>query len=319
MGIIRTDYWTETAILALPPGEDDNFERKSGRMLDDPKFRVELGKALSAFSNSGGGHVLIGVDDKGVIDGVPADRAVSGGRTMATRDWIEQLVPGLVDYPLTLFRAQAVPITDPAMSGRVVIVINVPDSQLSPHQNKEDRVYYLRQSGRSRPAPHTFVDLLRHRPNAATLETRLDRLSHYSSALKKSGKLSVALRLTGTVSNTSMRELAEVHEVILNLTGTRPDLPQFVIQMVSSFERKILPSTSCEFEALLLFEFESPEIGVGSLRERIGEVLHDGLAFEHRAASNSWGGVLRNTSVASLIDLDKLSERCEKAAGTPPL
>jgi predicted HTH transcriptional regulator len=49
----------------------DAFDRKSGRLLSDQDFEKDLGKELSDFANSGGGHLLLGVKDEGAFDGVP--------------------------------------------------------------------------------------------------------------------------------------------------------------------------------------------------------------------------------------------------------
>src|SRR5437867_388399 len=87
----KKERWTETDVLALPAGEHDYFERKSGAILTDPNFRQDLAKAVCAMANSGGGHVILGVGDNGVIDGVPPKK---GG--ISTRDWIEQITPHLL-------------------------------------------------------------------------------------------------------------------------------------------------------------------------------------------------------------------------------
>lgn len=54
--------WEEDDALALPPGENDRFERKGTQLLDltIPNVKVdavlnELAKQLSAFANMGGG------------------------------------------------------------------------------------------------------------------------------------------------------------------------------------------------------------------------------------------------------------------------
>src|SRR5579863_5130650 len=96
MAIVMKQRWTEADAAALPGGEHDFFERKSGAMMDDSDFRKNLGKALSAFANSGGGHLLLGVRDDGAFDGV---NPIKSGRT-STREWLEQVVPNLLVFPL---------------------------------------------------------------------------------------------------------------------------------------------------------------------------------------------------------------------------
>jgi len=168
---MKRERWTEADILSLPAEEPDQFDRKSGLLLkDEGKFLDALAKALSAFANSGGGSLIIGVDDRGQIDGVEP----CVGRA-SFRDWLEQKIPHLVDYPISDFRVHTVePDTSSQIpSGKVVVVVDVGDSALAPHQTKRDKIYYHRQGGRSVPAPHFYLELLRNRLTGASLEFRL--------------------------------------------------------------------------------------------------------------------------------------------------
>src|SRR3712207_1043299 len=104
MNAVKRERWTEADIAALPPGEHDYFERKSGRLFDNPGDLLgTLAKAISAFANSGGGHIVLGVDDVGNPDGVPPAQ----GQT-PVREWLEQKIPSLVAYPLADFRVHIV-------------------------------------------------------------------------------------------------------------------------------------------------------------------------------------------------------------------
>lgn len=154
---MKKERWTEAELVALPAGEHDYFERKGGDLLTDSGYREKIAQALSAFANSGGGQLIIGVRDDLSIDGVPETR----GRTR-TRDWIEQLIPNLLIYALQDFRVHEVE-RDPQSAipvNRVVIVIEVGDSALAPHQSESNKVYYHRSGGRSEPAPHHYLKML---------------------------------------------------------------------------------------------------------------------------------------------------------------
>jgi hypothetical protein len=173
--------WTETDVLALPAGEHDWFERKAGALYD-PKdlggIRGALAKALSAFANTGGGSLVLGIEDNGTtFDGLPRMHG-----STSTREWIEQVVPNLVLYPLVEFRVHEVqpdPTTSAIPSGRVVIVVDVGDSSAAPHQcdygggGAHKYVYYMRQGGHSVPAPHRVVELIRQRLTAPMLTAEL--------------------------------------------------------------------------------------------------------------------------------------------------
>ncbi len=130
-----------------------------------------LSAALSAFANSGGGHILLGVEDDGTLTGIPA---FPRGRTSA-KDWLEQLIPELVSYPLSDFRIHTVEPSESSQieAGRVVCVVDIGDSALCPHQAKDGK-YYHRTGSRSVPASHFYLELLRQRTIAPRLTARLE-------------------------------------------------------------------------------------------------------------------------------------------------
>jgi Putative DNA-binding domain len=171
MTFVKREKWTEDQILDLPTGEHDYFERKSGRLFD-PNDRNALldalAKAASAFANSGGGHLILGVSDTSEIDGVP--HTLSGRTT--TRDWLEQKIPPLLDYRLNDFRAHVVEGAGSSKipAGRDLLVIDFGDSALAPHQSARDHTYYYRSAGRSYPAPHFYLELLRQRQTSPVLD-----------------------------------------------------------------------------------------------------------------------------------------------------
>ena len=177
MKTMRREQWTETEIDELPQGEHDYFERKSGLLFSETgELLGKLAKTISAMANSGGGHIVLGVDDSGVPDGVPAFQ----GRT-PTREWLEQKIPNLVAYPLACFRVHTV-IRSPQSripSDREIYVIDIEDSTLAPHQcvhgggDAKKYAYYFRQAGRSELAPHFYLELLRQRLISPALELSL--------------------------------------------------------------------------------------------------------------------------------------------------
>lgn len=153
-------------MLALPKGEHNFFERKGGDFLSDSDFRADFAKALSAFANSGGGYIIIGQEDDGTITGV--DRIYSGKKgtsTHSNNEWLEDIIPNLLNYPLRDFRVHPVTIST-LPSQKIVIVIDIGDSKLAPHQTnvkkqkKEIDSYYQRFGSRSVPAEHHNLSLL---------------------------------------------------------------------------------------------------------------------------------------------------------------
>jgi hypothetical protein len=183
MAIIKRDRWTEANIDALPTDEPAYFDRKSGDLFNNEgELLGKLAKSLSAFANSGGGYIILGVDDTGVPDGVPPMRS---DRT-STRDWLEQKLPFLVDRPLTDFNVYVVErgTSWSIPPDRQVVVIEVDDSPLAPHQavhgggGTTKFVYYHRQGGRSEPAPHRVLELLHQRQLAARAIEAAERSAH---------------------------------------------------------------------------------------------------------------------------------------------
>jgi hypothetical protein len=138
LNIVKREKWTEADVDELPAEEPDVFERKSGELFANrDNFLDAVAKALSAFANSGGGSLILGVKDDGTPDGLPP----LVGQT-AMRDWVEQRIPHLLDYPLADFRVHTVIKSDPSRipDGREVVVIDVGDSAAAPHQCKRDKV-----------------------------------------------------------------------------------------------------------------------------------------------------------------------------------
>lgn len=171
----KRDRWTEEDINELSEAEQDYFERKSGQLFDENKgaFLDTLAKAVSAFANSGGGHLLLGVTDDGMFDGLPP----TIGRA-SIKDWLEQKIPYLVDYPISNFRVHTAIRSDDSgiPQDREVVVVDIGDSSAAPHQSARDKTYYHRSGGRSEPAPHFYLELLRQRLVNPELDLTLEEI-----------------------------------------------------------------------------------------------------------------------------------------------
>jgi hypothetical protein len=198
--------WTEADVDALPDGEHDYFERKSGRLFaDQAAFLGKLAKTVSALANSGGGHLVLGVADDGTPDGIPP----LVGRT-SVKDWLEQKLPNLVSYPLSLFRVHLVERGMPSRvpPDREVVVIDVGDSPLAPHQcvhnggDARKNTYYYRQAGRSEPAPHFYLELLRQRLVGPSLVVDGVTVAPKRPGLVERGHIFLPMTVTFGIENT---------------------------------------------------------------------------------------------------------------------
>ena len=147
--------WTKERLTDLKNAEHSFQEFKSSAFLEtrdgnvSSDFSNTLGKQLSAFANAQGGHVFIGVRDDGSLDdGVTM--TLKGG----TREWLEDLIQSMVTPRLRLYNVYEVVIDEKCE--KAAYVIEVLRSPQAPHQANDKR-YYYRVSGKSRPMEHNEV------------------------------------------------------------------------------------------------------------------------------------------------------------------
>lgn len=159
--------WDEEYLLNLPIGEFDWLEVKGRRGLDltlsnvnEPDIRENLSKAISAFANSGGGVLVLGLSNpqrRWQVDDGGIDLTI---KRPSTREWLEDIIPTLVDLPLSSFNIYLVDNSTSSNSqitdNRGVFIIEIPDSEQAPHQAIDHR-YYARVGGKSRPIGHRLV------------------------------------------------------------------------------------------------------------------------------------------------------------------
>lgn len=199
--------WTEDDVLSLPPGENDEFERKGARLLDftvpgvrEGDVRDELAKQLSAFANTGGGRIIYGLHDDGNVDNGGVARTLRGRRT--TKDWLEDVIPNLTDFEIVGVNVHEIRPRAPASpiaQDKSLYVVEVPDSERAPHQSKGDLKYYIRLGGKSQPATHRLIEDIRNRAIHPRVEVHDLKIvsAHYSTtkfvSLRSEGSLHIQL------------------------------------------------------------------------------------------------------------------------------
>jgi predicted HTH transcriptional regulator len=143
--------WDESYVLNLPPGEHDWVEFKAAPLLDlklsgvkEGEIRKQLSKHVSAFANSGGGTIVFGVEDK-PIDGM-RHLGINGGVSLSvkngTKEWLEDIIPKLVEFPLASFNVYTIPRIDSSSAiaeGKGLIIVDIPSSEVAPHQADDKR------------------------------------------------------------------------------------------------------------------------------------------------------------------------------------
>lgn len=177
------ETWSEQMLSELSPGEYDFQEFKGTAWLCEQgkvasHFQAALSKQISAFANATGGRLFIGLDDDGRIDGgVPVDLKRGG-----VRAWLEDVIPASVEPTLRGFNVYEVPPSGPGSAihpGHAVFVVDIPASRDAPHMS-QDRRYYLRIAGKSRPMSNVHVQDIVRRTN--TPDVRLARFAPFGHA-----------------------------------------------------------------------------------------------------------------------------------------
>jgi hypothetical protein len=145
--------WQAAELAGLPNAEDESHEYKSAR-ISASDLRKELGLAGSAFWNTGGGMLVVGVDGSGRADG---GVEVAVGR-QPLRDWVDQCCADVA--PRAEYRVGI--ITDPTLglgTDRCILVVGFGESHAAPHMAPDHR-YYIRAGAHTAPAPHFVVEAL---------------------------------------------------------------------------------------------------------------------------------------------------------------
>ncbi|MCA9912659.1 MAG: ATP-binding protein [Anaerolineae bacterium] len=157
------DEWTEEDLLELPNTETDEYEFKSSLIREMPNYRNELQskivKTASAFWNTGGGILIVGVDDNGKIDGgIPG---MMGKQKL--RDWVDAALRGVTPpgpYSVRTIRPDS---ENSAINlEHVVLVVAFGESYDLPHMAPDNR-YYVRAGAHSNPANNYLVEAIRAR------------------------------------------------------------------------------------------------------------------------------------------------------------
>lgn len=150
--------WTEADLLDLSSGETDEYEFKSSKIgINDLMKEIQV--AASAFWNSGGGVLFVGLDDRGRIDGGISDTV---GR-QRLRDWVDRVISQVEpNGPYMVKTISGEGEQSAIAADNVVLVIAYGESRSAPHMAPDKR-YYVRAGTHSDPAGHFLVEAIRAR------------------------------------------------------------------------------------------------------------------------------------------------------------
>jgi len=167
--------WDEDYIASLPSAELDWIDYKGSDKFADPAFANDISKYASAWGNYDGGYIVFGVQDP--KDGTAL--RIDGGVPLTAKpnllNWIDDLIPTLVDPPLPKISSWLIhPRADHSQiaAGHVLVVVHIPESAMAPHQAR-DRKYYQRVGRRLEPLRHRAILDIIGRRRHPTLRTKL--------------------------------------------------------------------------------------------------------------------------------------------------
>jgi hypothetical protein len=151
--------WTSEQLDALPNAESDRIEYKSSQAST---HLINLGEkisvAASAFWNTGGGLLVLGIDPE---SGVPDGGMPSTVGRQTVRDWVDQHIART--EPLGLYaigRVEGSDTTENIENGNLVVLIGFGESTHPPHMASDYR-YYVRTGAHSVPVGHHVAMALR--------------------------------------------------------------------------------------------------------------------------------------------------------------
>jgi len=134
--------WQESDLQSLIDNqveENINLDYKAAAALAKTDGRkADISKDVSSFANSEGGVLVYGMAE----DGRLSVRIDPIDPSIISREWLEQVINSNIQRRIDGVRINPVALTGPN-SGKVVFVVDVPQSPLAPHQ-AADKKYYKR-------------------------------------------------------------------------------------------------------------------------------------------------------------------------------
>ena len=163
---------TENDLLALiGQPESARLEFKSGRLFEDRQRAVDkLSTEVSAFANSEGGVLVLGVTERRDERGPSVASGLDGVEATVTPEWLQQVIESNISPHLPGLRVKRIQLSDAA--GRVAFVVDIPRGTTA--YQAVDRRYYGRSEFEVKPLPDHEVRLRMQRGRLAQVRFSLD-------------------------------------------------------------------------------------------------------------------------------------------------
>lgn len=179
--------WTENDIIALKGQEESiRMEFKSGALIDNnskDKWVAVIAKEVSAFANTEGGTLILGLKEEKTKDKIRVASDPDGVPNTYLTDQIQSLIESNVSPYLSGLQVKRVPIT--SLKDRVVFVVTIPQGTTA-YQAKDGK-YYGRSELKVKFLPDHEIRLRmsRGRVAKASLEFQLCNISLSSIQVTK--------------------------------------------------------------------------------------------------------------------------------------
>lgn len=198
-------------------GENRHWEFKSRGVLTK-NFKQDIASEVSAFANSGGGRIVLGIKEtsrderiegqskKRKVYSYEIDRWPESQNNQKMVDYLNGIVSTCVVPHLHEFQVH--PIAPSIPGEEPVFVVDIGDSIHAPHQtNVNDQFrYYYRTGDKSKEAPHHFLEAKRNRVTKALLDVEDVRLDlPYFKFLNRRNHFRMTIRCVLSVRNISLQ------------------------------------------------------------------------------------------------------------------
>lgn len=147
-------YSDVEALIAQGTPEDLHLEYKSGRPQNRDRFKADIAQDMSAFANSDGGKIIIGVSEsKNVPSGIDGVDLVTLNREALGNVATSRITPNIPGLEIAELHGP---------EGKDVLVITIARSDTAPHQGP-NHTYYRRHQHHIQPLAHFEIEDLRLR------------------------------------------------------------------------------------------------------------------------------------------------------------